>query len=348
MQLIRRPRIPTRPDPRFRQLMLRCLLAMLAVPAGCVPGRTAAAAQEALSPGNHVIRLRHDGRQRDYRVHVPPAVESGIRIPVLLAFHGGGGNAEGFEAYAGLDSLADRAGFLAVYPDGTGPLRGRLLTWNAGADCCGYALQHAVDDVGFAMAVLDDLARRTPVDTLRVYGTGHSNGAMMAYRLAAERADRIAAIAVVAGAMDVAEFHPARPVPVLDIHSVDDPRALYNGGVGPPFPFTRQRVRHRSVQVGLDRWIREDGCPTDPQVERRLEGAPGTPDAGQTATLLAYRPCRSGAEVEHWKLTGVGHAWPGDTSSRLPERLVGPHTTLINAGQEVWRFVSRFRREIGG
>jgi polyhydroxybutyrate depolymerase len=276
-------------------------------------------------------------------------VERGAPLPVVLAFHGGGGNAEGFEAYAGLDTLADRAGFLVVYPDGTGPLRRRLLTWNAGPDCCGYARTHDVDDVGFAMAVLDDLARRTPVDSLRVYATGHSNGAMMAYRLAAERAERIAAIAVVAGAMDVpAEaFHPSRAVPVLDIHSVDDPRALYGGGMGPPFPGTRQRVHHQPVMAGLGRWIERDGCPPQPRIAQTREGASGTADAGQTATLLVWDPCTSGAKVEHWKLTGVGHAWPGSTTSRLPERLLGRHTTLIDAAEEVWGFVSRFELDGG-
>ena len=68
---------------------------------------------------------------------------------------------------------------------------------------------------------------------------------MMAYRLAAEAAERIAAIAPVAGAMQLAAFAPARPVPVLHVHSVDDPRALYAGGLGPPFPFTRVRVEHQ-------------------------------------------------------------------------------------------------------
>lgn len=300
------------------------------------------AASGDLRPGTHRFTLRHDGRTRSYFVHVPPGSTS--PPPVLLAFHGGGGNAPGFERYAELDRVADRAGFLVVYPNGTGLLRQRLLTWNAGDDCCGYALDHQVDDVGFAVAVIDDLAGRTSIDRHRIYATGHSNGAMMAHRLAAERSDLIAAIAPVAGSLDLSHFAPAHPVPVLQIHSVDDPRALYDGGIGPPFPGTSRRVRHQPVQAGIDRWIAADGCPTHADTTAIRRGAPGSTNAGQTATKLVWGPCRDGAEVALWKLTGAGHGWPGDLSSGLPERLIGPHTNLIHAADEVWAFVSRFSR----
>ncbi|PYN17937.1 MAG: hypothetical protein DMD76_30320, partial [Candidatus Rokuibacteriota bacterium] len=68
--------------------------------------------------------------------------------------------------------------------------------WNAGT-CCGQAQTAHADDVGFTLAILRDLARDLPLDRTRVYATGHSNGAMMAYRLAAEAAEKVAAIAPV-------------------------------------------------------------------------------------------------------------------------------------------------------
>ena len=163
----------------------------------------------------------------------------------------------------------------------------------------------------------------------------------MAYRLAAERADLVAAIAPVAGAMSLDTFAPTRPVAVLHIHSVDDPRALYEGGIGPPFPGTNNRVTHAPVQAGLDRWIVKNGCETAPSsVERRLSGRSGSPEAGHTATLLSYAPCSSGADVRHWKLTGAGHGWPGGPSP-LRESLSGPQTSIVNAAEEIWAFVSK-------
>jgi polyhydroxybutyrate depolymerase len=294
-----------------------------------------------LGAGDHDRSLAIGGATRTYIARVPPRVSEGRPLPVVVAFHGGGGNASGFKAYAGLDALADREGFVVVYPDGTGRLGRRLLTWNAGG-CCGYAAAQNVDDVGFALAVLRDVARHVSVDPTRIYATGHSNGAMMAYRLAIEAADRIAAIAPVAGAMQATSFPPARPVPVLHIHSVDDPRALYTGGLGPPFPGTQSRVIHRAVEPELLRWIGHDRCPAEPRtVEQRITPARG--GAEHRATLLVWGPCAGGAEVQLWKLAGAGHGWPGGRV-RLPESIIGPETNTIDAAFEIWRFVSRFRR----
>jgi polyhydroxybutyrate depolymerase len=262
----------------------------------------------------------------------------------MLAFHGGGGNAKGFQEYAELDAVADREGFIVVYPNGTGPLPRRLLTWNAGDGCCGYAMARKVNDVGFATTVLADLESRTPIDRDRVYATGHSNGAIMAHRLAAERPELIAAIAPVAGSLDLERFSPRRGVPVLQIHSVDDPRALYAGGLGPPFPGTKNRVFHQPVQAGLDRWIAVNKCRTRADTVAVRRGASGTREANQSATLLVWRGCAEGAEVAHWKLTGSGHAWPGDSAPPGGERLAGPQTTIVRAAEEVWAFVSRFSR----
>jgi len=92
----------------------------------------------------------------------------------VLSFHGGGGSARGTQDYTGTDAIADREGFHRRVSRGTGVLPRRLHTWNAGT-CCGYARDHHVDDVGFVRALLDDLARRTPIDQRRVYATGLSN-----------------------------------------------------------------------------------------------------------------------------------------------------------------------------
>ena len=295
-----------------------------------------------LAPGDHDQTLTHAGRERTYVVHVPPRAAEREPLPVILAFHGGGGNAGSFKKYAGLDAIADREGILVVYPDGTGAVPRRLLTWNAGA-CCGYAQSHDVDDVGFALAILAELARGMPLDPTRVYATGHSNGAMMAYRLAIDASERIAAIATVAGMMVSSHFPPKRPVPVLHIHSVDDPRAVYTGGLGPPFPGTSNRVQHSPVESGLRRWAAFDGCPAEPRAAEHREGTRRR-ETGHTATLLVWAPCAPGVEVAFWKLTVAGHGWPGGKTP-LPVELIGPNTRVINAADEIWAFLRRFTRQ---
>ena len=221
-------------------------------------------------------------------------------LPVLLAFHGGGGSAQGFQKYAGLDAVADREGFVVVYPDGSGRLGRRLLTWNAGG-CCGSAREDRVDDVGFAIRVLGDLARDLPLDRTRVYATGHSNGAMMAYRLAAEAAERIAAIAPVAGAMQLATFAPARPMPVLHVHSVDDPRALYRGRPGSALSVHAHARRAHAVEAELARWAALDGCAAEPSVveqRRAPEGGPGRRPHRDPARLCALHERRRRPALE--------------------------------------------------
>ena len=258
-----------------------------------------------LLAGDHRIELQHGGVQRSYIVHVPPGPAK--PLPVVINLHGGGSNAESQQRYSEMDRVADREHFIVVYPDGTG--RGKFLVWNAGT-CCGAAPAKGIDDVGFIRAAIDDLSKRVAIDRSRIYATGLSNGAMMSYRLA--------------------HFHPTLPVPVMHFHSVDDPRALYNGGLGPPFPGTTTRNLHPPVEEQLAKWIAHDGCPSNPKSEKRLAGE------GNTATKQVYAPCTSGATVVLWKMTGSGHVWPGK-DSKVP-RLLGNSTHLIDANQEIWAF----------
>ena len=295
---------------------------------------------EPLAPGDHRFSVAAGGRERSYLVHVPPAASGAPAV--ILNFHGGGGEARAHQKYVRMDALADREGFIVVYPFGTGRFREKLLTWNAGT-CCGSAARDNVDDVGFVRALLDDLAARTPYDRARVYATGLSNGAMMVYRLAAELPDRIAAIAPVAGGMVVQDFAPRRPIPIMHIHSVDDPRALYAGGLGPPFPFTTSRVMHPAVEATISRWVDFDGCGETPEERDRREWRAGK--SVHTAMRLVFSGCRDGVEVVLWKLTGSGHVWPGGTRDYLT-RWLGPSTMVIDANEEMWHFFTRFA--IGG
>ncbi len=279
----------------------------------------------ALVPGDHAISIG----ERAYLVHVPDKLAENPAL--VLNFHGGGGNAPSHQKYVRMDALADREGFIVVYPEGTGPFDGRLQAWNAGT-CCGSAVRNRVDDVAFVRRLLDDLARRQTYDPRRVYATGLSNGAMMAYRLAVELSARIAAIAPIAGAPVIERYATARSVPVLHIHSVDDPRAIYAGGLGPPFPMTDQRVQHSPVEESLALWARANGCNEPMQQRQRRDWV------GHTATLFAYPDCRE--EVLLWKLTGAGHVWPGGEQDYFP-RLLGPGTEVIDANEEIWKFFSR-------
>lgn len=293
----------------------------------------------ALAPGDYEVELAHKSLRRSYLLHVPPQSLANAPLPVVINFHGGGSNAKTQKWYTGMDAAADRDGYIALYPNGTGGFGNRFLTWNAG-NCCGVAAANGVDDVGFTLAVIDDLAGRTPIDGTRVYATGLSNGSMMAYRLAAEASERIAAVAGVAGAMTLRKFKPKVPVPVMHIHSLDDERALYAGGLGPAFPFTDTRVFHAPVEDMLKKWVAHNGCPAQGSVAAMVPGKP--PDEGHAANRVVYAPCRDGTEVVLWKLAGPGHVWPGGKRDFLPA-LLGTSSAVIDANRELWQFFSRFR-----
>src|SRR5262245_36744951 len=143
------------------------LMLLLAGPA------MAASVDDAARPGSRDATRTLEGGARRYLVHVPADSAPGTPMPVLIALHAAGSSAAHFQRYSRLDRVADREGFLVVYPEGTGS---DLLSWNAG-NCCGDARQRGVNDVAFVAAVLRDVARQWPVDRTRVYLTGHSNGA---------------------------------------------------------------------------------------------------------------------------------------------------------------------------
>ena len=219
-----------------------------------------------------------------------------------------------------------------------------LLTWNAGA-CCGFAAAHGVDDVGFTIALLEALARRVPLDATRVYASGmyvrlHVRVPPGARRLV----DCIAGIATIAGAARTIPFAPKRPMPIVHFHSTDDPRALYAGRPGPAVSLPHPRRAWPPVERVLDDWAVANGGPKHPLTVETRTAAPGTPDAGQTATLLRYGPCTSGAPIDLWKLTGAGHVWPGAAPLRVGQSLLGRPTSLVDASAILWDTLARHRR----
>jgi polyhydroxybutyrate depolymerase len=288
------------------------------------------------------VVLAHGGRERSALVHVPPGPPPAAGWPLVLALHGGGSDAPQFERYAGLHRLGAKEGFAVAYPNGSGRLDDKLLTWNAGT-CCGFAARENVDDTGFIAALLGVLGRRMALDARRVYVTGLSNGAMMSYRLAAELPHRIAAIMPVAGSAGVFP-DPARPgaraVPVMHIHSVDDPRALFGGGLGTAFPFTSSQVLHPAVVPTLERLASVYGCTLPARTNEQREWRASVDAPMHSAARMEFRACDQGGTVVLWKLGGAGHVWPG--APEVAVRLLGPGTRVLDANEEAWTFFSKY------
>ena len=313
--------------------------------------RPATPAHPVLAPesGSYVFTLTFDGLQRDYRLHVPPAAASGQPLPLVLNLHGATQNAQLEEITSDMDPNADMNGYLVAYPDGT--RISKVLTpdpiaknaqygWNAGM-CCGLPVTKHINDVGFLLKVISDIAAKTPVDLRRVYMTGISNGGMMAYAMAAEASGHIAAISSVSGQVEIPVIHPTRAVPTMEFHSVNDPIAKFDGT-----PSTNPLDR-LSVMQGIDQWVKADGCGKKPTTGTAIVGAPGSISAGETATPITYTHCRSGTEVALWRFTGSGHVWPGSPLNMGPKKNwilagVGRGIILVNADETMWQFFEKY------
>jgi polyhydroxybutyrate depolymerase len=249
------------------------------------------------------VSLEHGGRDRRYHLHVPPGAEGAAGLPLLVVLHGGGGSGEQVRESTRLAEIGTRAGFVVVFPDGTGPLRGRLLTWNSGGIPV-YAAEHDVDDTGFLRAVVVDTQKRVAIDPRRVFAVGHSNGAMMCHRLAREATDVFVGIAAVAGAMNFTAVDATSPIAVLLVHGSADEHVRYDGGApGASIGRSGDRV-DASVQQAIEHYLGRNDALGYP--ETKVEGK---------VRIDTYAAGRSGksaaAPLRVITLEGGGHAWPG-------------------------------------
>jgi polyhydroxybutyrate depolymerase len=240
---------------------------------------------------------------------------------------------------SGLNAKADEAGFIVVYPFGTGRLDNQLLTFNGGG-CCGYAMEHAIDDVGFTRALLDDLATVANVDADRVFATGLSNGGIMAHYVATHLADRIAAIAPVGGPLMVDAIQPKRPVAVMHFHGTGDEFAPFKGGYGKgSYGRSKGVTDFRSVKHTIEAWVKVNGCNAEPKVE----ALPDQADDGMKVTRKAWSGGRDGSEVVLIEIENGGHTWPGQ---KPIVAMLGPSTMDISANDLMWEFFQKHPRRL--
>ena len=274
------------------------------------------------APGDYRFSFVHNGITREYLVHVPKNYRGG-RTPMLVALHGGGGDAD-FQADDSkykLISKSESAGFIAVFPNGYSRFpSGILATWNAGT-CCGKAQETNVDDVGFIREVIARVKRQANVDPARVFATGMSNGAMMSWRLACE-APEIRGIAPVEGTDNTTHCTPSRPVPVIEFHAADDPNVPFNGGVG----VGPSHTDFVSVPATQAKWIQLDRA--NPNAKRVLTVSGAHCD---------LHPAKAGGAPVELCLTDIGgHSWPGGGTQQGRKQ----PSMSISANDLMWSFFS--------
>lgn len=284
--------------------------------------------QGAALPGWSARTVVADDRERCYQLYVPSGYDPSQPLPVVVSMHGFLSNPNSQAVISGWHRLADREGFLVVYPQGTSfPKR-----WNAGVPW-GAA---PVDDVQFFRRMLDDLSTVAAVDRSRVYVNGFSNGGGMTVRIACEASDQVAAIGTVAAAVvGLENCSPSRPVPAMAFHGTADPVVPYEGGDmrGHILPWGADLTHAPTYFVGAEEWVAfwamGNGCNPVPAV---------SPVHGDVRGVQ-YATCDQDAAVTLYTIVDGGHTWPGG----VPIPGVGKTSADIDASEEMWRFFEAYQ-----
>ncbi len=255
--------------------------------------------------------------------------------PLVFALHGSTQSAQQMRVSTGyqFERLADEHGFVVVYP------HGYHRHWNDCRKEGSYAAKELnVDDKGFILALISHFESTEEIDPSRVFATGYSNGGHMAYRLALEMPDRIAAIAAVAANLPTDENCSCEksggPIAVMILNGTGDPINPYNGGKVTLFGFGN-RGPVRSAHDSAEYFVRLAGLTNLPVITRIKSTARF--DSTSVEKLDWREPGKPEVLLE--SIEGGGHVVP-QPLYRAP-LFFGRTTHAINGPEEIWNFFVR-------
>jgi polyhydroxybutyrate depolymerase len=261
-----------------------------------------------------VRTLVSSGRRREYILHVPPGYDRMKPTPLVISMHGAGGWPAQQMRLSGWNRVADREGFLVVYPSG---LSAGPRVWHVDPSA------GTMRDVRFISELIDELQTHYNIDPKRIYANGLSNGGGMSFVLSCTLSDRIAAVGLVAAAQTLPWrwCNDRRAVPMIAFHGTADPIVPYAGGTS----WVSPRL-FPSVSKWTANWARRNRC-----APNAVESA-----AAGDVTPREYGDCADDAAVVLYTIRGGGHSWPG--GEPLPEWFVGTTSNHVDATREMWAF----------
>lgn len=260
--------------------------------------------------------------KRDYKVFLPENYSIEQELPLIIYLHAYDWTPEIAMDYTMMNSVADTASFIIVYPYAIS------RRWNSGIGDNSVYPTPFVDDVGFVDALIDTVKVHFNINLERVYACGFSNGGFMSYKLACQLSHRIAAIASVAGVISNSTYEDCNPqhtMPVLQIHGTDDELAPFNGAPG-----------WFSLSETMEFWTEFNTCI---QVDT-LQISDIEPTDGCTVQKITYSDCSADSKVMFFKIINGGHSWPSATSDYTWS---GNRNLDINASVEIWEFFKNYK-----
>lgn len=285
------------------------------------------------SHGRH--RLASGGNEYGYLLYVPASAST--PAPLVMNFHGLGGDGPGQAAYTGYTDLADDEGFVVVHPSGLGDDDwGGVRSWELA-----HSDTSSRDDVQFVSDLIDRVSEQACVDESRVYATGFSNGGYFSAYLACELADQIAATFSVAGVSHPEGCQPSRPVAMAAVHGTEDEVV--------PFDDSRESVLLQGMQIH-DEKAREleaffaEIIPDELADFAAVFGCAIVTESefDSTTSLTSYTDCDGGVELRFYAVEGLGHVWPGSSWEKGNSKNGGGSDAGISATADGWAFMSQY------
>lgn len=234
-------------------------------------------------------RVLHNGEEREYFLYVPDSYNENTEYPVLLNFHGFGGNAKDYINYeSDFRDVAEQEGVILVYPQGS--LLSGFSHWNAAP--MAEDNKSNTDDIGFIELLIRNLQQDLSVDPNRIYATGFSNGGMFSYALGCFTEGLIAGVAAVSGLqLNLEDCSPSHPISVLIAHSTSDDVIPYTGSSDVA-----------SVDETVSFWRTANQTSSEAKESRHNLG-------DETVWIYTYTGGTNGSEVLHYKVDNGMHMW---------------------------------------
>ncbi|MFE8699379.1 alpha/beta hydrolase family esterase [Cytobacillus sp. FJAT-54145] len=280
--------------------------------------------------------MKFDGLDRTYKYYIPTTYTKKKSVPLMLSFHGSGSSAAGQILLTDYQKVAEKEGFIVVFPDSTvideagkfvtnasdvyDPTSKLTRRWNIGAE---PGTLSTVNDVGFTAALIDHFNQEYNIDERRVYATGMSYGGFFSNHLAVHMSDRIAGIGAVTGQMafSTSKESPSRPVTTVYVMGDKDPTVPPAGR--PNFIL--------SVTDSVSYWINNNKTVNKAQTTY----LPQIVNDGTRIRRDAYGDGKHGTEVILYTVENGGHTWPGGPQY-LGVEYIGIASQQMKASEVIW------------
>ena len=251
--------------------------------------------------GTHERTLSVDGTEREYLLHIPRGFKKSKKkqSPLVVMLHGRTSNGkQAASSYYGWTRLADKEGFVAVFPTALG----RPTSWQAA-----YRGKPTVD-TKFLSQLIDEVIEELLLDKDRVFMTGHSSGGFMSYSFAAMHSDKVAAIGPVAG-LNISQGKPKLPVSVIAFHGIADDVVAYDSEHGKNAKYSGMPSAIESAAA----FAKHNGCDAKP-IRTDLHGG--------KVLLDTWKDGKASTCVMLYSLVGWKHGWPNGRSKLSAAKLI--------------------------